>query len=199
MSLTKTIGTADGNEYRDVEFKVERRLPDGSYESIPMSYIKADTDGTAIYMPDALGKLTVNPGRNGKLNLSGLDSGDFRIVEVKTARGLNLLKEPVSFSLSANRVTEGDDEKYEDGTLLHAYVWSGNEPANLKAYDLASTTQGYLLSQGIASFTIQNNSIIQMLRTGGAGTVLIVGCGAVIMLSGMVLLYLVRNRKDREE
>ena len=199
VSLTKTIGTADGNEYRDVEFKVERRLPDGSYESIPMSYIKADTDGTAIYMPDALGKLTVNPGRNGKLNLSGLDSGDFRIVEVKTARGLNLLKEPVSFSLSANRVTEGDDEKYEDGTLLHAYVWSGNEPANLKAYDLASTTQGYLLSQGIASFNIQNNSIIQMLRTGGTGTMLIVGCGAVIMLSGMVLLYLVRNRKDREE
>ena len=78
-------------------------------------------------------------------------------------------------------------------------MWSGNEPANLKAYDLASTTHGYLLSQGIASFTIQNNSIIQMLRTGGAGTMLIVGCGAVIMLSGMVLLYLVRNRKDREE
>ena len=53
------------------------------------------------------------------------------------------------------------------------------------------------MEQGRAPFTLQNNEIIKVLKTGGAGTYVIFGVGAVIVVGGVVLLL--KRKKDKEE
>ena len=152
-------------------------------------------------MPSFSGQDTVTPGRNGKVRILGLDSGDFRVVEVATSAGLNLLKNPLNFRLVANRLSEGYDEKLEDGSLIHAYAWTGDEPIDLTNLDILNTTYGAGLSSGIATFSIQNNSITTMLRTGGAGTTTYLSIGAILMTLGVLFIRksTLEDKKEEEE
>lgn len=199
VDLIKTIGTSTGEEYDDVQFRIER-LPDvGTYTPITFVKTGTDGDGTAVYVPSFSGQDTVTPGRNGKVRILGLDSGDFRVVEVATSAGLNLLKNPLNFRLVANKVSEGDDEKLEDGSLIHAYAWTGEEPLNLTNLDILNTTYGSKLANGIATFSIQNNSIVTMLRTGGAGYGRYLAVGIALIALGIVLIRANSTEKKKDE
>lgn len=201
VDLLKTIGTTTGEEYDNVKFRIERQPANGTFT--PITFVKTGTeaDGTTVYMPSFSGQDTVTPGRNGKVRILGLDSGDFRVVEVATSAGLNLLKSPLNFRLVANRLSEGYDEKLENGSLIHAYAWTGDEPLDLTNLDILNTTYGAGLSSGIATFSIQNNSITTMLRTGGAGTTACLSIGAILMTLGVLFIRksALEDKKEEEE
>lgn len=213
IDLTKTLPGSSADQYGDVQFQIERYCepaPAGpvsllsedttdNYELITFVQTSTDADGTAVYMPDETGDTVVSPGTNGKLRLVGVDSGEFRISEIATASGFNLLTEPMYLKLEANKVSEGYDEKYENGALIHAYAWTGKEPFKLSDYDILKTNNGVYLSEGIVKLTVQNNSIINMLRTGGNGTTLITVVGAAAILMGVIFLVLDKKKESEED
>ena len=133
----------------------------------------------------------------GLLTLKGLDARTYEFTEVATATGRNLMAEKFYAELVAPVVS---GKTLENGQLEHVYIWTGNKPATseLSGYDLASYSATFSrMEQGRAPFTLQNNEIIKVLKTGGAGTYVIFGVGAVIVVGGVVLLL--KRKKDKEE
>lgn len=147
------------------------------------------------------GKVTryVIPDSNGNVVLKGVDSRDYVFTEEHTAAGSNLLAEPFSFRLVANKIEDELPTKNEDGTLLHAYVWSGSEPKNIEQTDLALSGSAALLERGRAKAVIQNDSGITLLRTGGTGTLIYILVGAAVMAVGVGAILFQKNRTSEKE
>lgn len=203
LDLNKVMNSQKhDSDFANVEFQIERQLPNKSYEKLPLTvkengtYYAGDFNHSGTLGPNG-GNASPNT-ETGVLKIIGLDSGDYRITEVKTSSGYQLLAKPLHVRLIAHKVSEGLKAKFEDGTLLHAYVWSGEkEPFDLKNYDILNTEAGKLLGHGVVSITINNNDIISILRTGGKGTILIMTVGGVILATG--LFVLIKKKKESEE
>ena len=133
--------------------------------------------------------------KTGLLTLKGLDARTYEFTEVATATGRNLMAEKFYAELVAPVVS---GKTLENGQLEHVYLWTGAaKPTDLSGYDLASHTVNLArMQQGRAPFTLQNNEVIKVLKTGGTGTMVFAGFGALLMLGGFALLM---NRKKEEK
>ena len=133
--------------------------------------------------------------KTGLLTLKGLDARTYEFTEVATATGRNLMAEKFYAELVAPVVS---GKTLENGQLEHVYLWTGaTKPTDLSGYDLASHTVNLArMQQGRAPFTLQNNEVIKVLKTGGTGTMVFAGFGALLMLGGFALLM---NRKKEEK
>ena len=107
-------------------------------------------------------------GTDGKINVTGLDAGDYRFIEVKAPDGYSLLAAPVTFTITA--------AKDVNDKLTGAIV-----------SDPDAGTVGYYDSE------VDDYAKIILPETGGIGTALFTVIGSVTMLAAGLILF--TNRK----
>ncbi len=118
---------------------------------------------------------TIRPAKEGMLTIRGLDSDTYEFTEKSTENGHELLKSKFRVKLV------GEDPV--DGNLTEATLSTDGKEADIS------------ISKGTASFSAENFASI-VLRTGGAGTVLIY-VGAACALAASAAAYLVLKRKKK--
>lgn len=140
----------------------------------------------------------VTPSKTGLLSITGLDARTYEFTEVATATGRNLMADEFFVELVAPVV---DGKTLEDGTIEHAYVWTGTKPTdNLADYDLAASNVNLeRMDEGRVPFTVQNNEVIKILKTGGTGTYLFMIGGTVLVIACGTAAYFHFKKKDDEE
>ena len=193
--ITKTITgfTNEPRDYSKVKFKIDRLLENGTWDQLELIQT---SDGTYYCATSANPTIAdVSPSTaDGKLTIIGLDSGNYRLTETATVPGQQVLAEPFYFEVVANMMVDENIRKFEDGSLEHVYLWSGEKPADLKNNDVANTTAGASLSKGIIRFQILNDERIAILATGGNGVAWAVGIGG--MCFALALFLLCKDRKE---
>lgn len=193
INLLKTF-KGENKDYSKVSFSATRTYSGGVHDEVTdVNWVK-EADGVYHMRSDLDGNAkTTNvliPDSEGNIWLKGLDSADYTFTELTTAEGSQLLTEPFTIRLVAHKQSDSYTEKYEDGSLQHAYAWSGEEPAKLKTINETSNPE---LAEGTAKFELSNLQTLGILRTGGSGIgFLMIGVG--IMLIG----YSIYSRNKRE-
>lgn len=198
IDLNKNVKNKGNGKYEDVTFTVK------SYRSQTVGSSLTETDLRFIEESSGVYRIynenydvggtpvsSIHADGNGNIRIKGLDSRDYVFTETKTMNGQQLLAEPFTVRLVANKIVDEYDTKYETGALSHAYVWSGEEPAKLFKYDLLNTNQVGALSSGIAKVTVMNSGL-KLLRTGGNGTIGYIAIGGLMIVSGLIFM---RRRK----
>ena len=128
--------------------------------------------------------------------INGLDSGRYKLVEVKAPDGYVKLTDPVTFTISA-------DDLNSDGTWdwLNTYTdnarsaWNGSHPEIEDANNIEitfATTSGEMFDGAIG-----NEEGINLPETGGIGTKIFYGVGgAAVLTSGVILVAKKRAKKE---
>lgn len=112
-------------------------------------------------------------GTDGKLQFTGLKEGTYKVKETKAPEGFNLLKDPITVTISA---------QYDENT------------GKLTSW---SVTNGSTTADGKTPvITVQNNKGVTLPETGGMGTVLFTVFGVAIVALGAAW-YVKSNRKSR--
>ena len=210
LDLTKTATRSAKKDFENVAFKVEgsfRDTTNGINNDInaqdknykTLSFVKVGDGEYKVYDPisNAGQDVTeeVSPNANGLLKLYGADARDYKITETKTSAGNSLNAEPFYVRIEANMA---GDRKYENGSVSHAYVWTGNEPLKLAKYDIANGNEAASLLNGVVKISVLNNSGIKILPTGGFGNRAFKIAGASVILCGL-LIYAKKRRDKKEE
>ena len=135
--------------------------------------------------------------KTGLLSIIGLDARQYEFTEVATAKGRNLMSEKFYTELIAPVV---NGKTLENGKIEHAYVYTG-ETRNADSIDLAKVTVNLdRMNEGRVPFTVQNNEVIKILKTGGAGRIVLYVVGGIAIV-GVICggLYLKKKKKDEPE
>lgn len=135
--------------------------------------------------------------KTGLLSIIGLDARQYEFTEVATAKGRNLMSEKFYTELIAPVV---NGKTLENGKIEHAYVYTG-ETRNADSIDLANVTVNLdRMNEGRVPFTVQNNEVIKILKTGGAGRIVLYVVGGIAIV-GVICggLYLKKKKKDEPE
>lgn len=142
---------------------------DGESKPVPLSEVEftlekqvGDTYGQSV------NKTTTE---NGKCSFTGLEPGSYRLTEVKTAEGYNLLAEPIEFVL-----TEKGECTLVDGTPLGKVI--------------GGAAEGYTIA-----LTINNRKGLTLPHTGADAPSLWVLIGLPLLVAGLLVLVFRYNRK----
>lgn len=194
IDLSKQVKNKGDGNFEDVTFTVK------SYTSQPAGSTLSETDVKFVEEAKGIYRIynanydvgetpvnSVHADAKGNIRIKGLDSRDYVFTETKTMKGQQLLAEPFTVRLVGHKIVDEYDTKYEDGSLSHAYVWTGEMPTKLSNYDLLNTNQNGALSSGVAKVTVMNNGL-KLLRTGGTGDVAYLLTGALILIGAMLML-----------
>lgn len=138
----------------------------------------------------------------GLLSIIGLDDRVYELTEVSTAPGRNLMAEKLYVEIvapsnptSGLRASEG---KLENGQVAHAYAWTGKEDGRSEANEIKADSSTPRLAIGRVPLAVQNNEIIKVLKTGGKGTWIFFGCGA-LLIGVATVLFINNKRKEAKE
>lgn len=121
---------------------------------------------------------TVITDANGKLDIRGLDVGDYKLKETKAPAGYVLLNGTVSFTIT-------DDKTAPDGT-------DG-------ADGIAEDADGNNSLNGYVSATVENHEGFNLPLTGGMGTLLFTAGGIVLIALAAVLLFAANRKKSSRD
>ena len=102
---------------------------------------------------------------------SGLDDGDYKLVETTTPSGYNTIPD-IEFTISAGHV---------DGDSPYLNTLSGNVPSGTATFTAD-------VNDGSLSTDVVNNSGTQLPSTGGIGTTIFYVLGSVLVIGAAVLL-----------
>ena len=102
---------------------------------------------------------------------SGLDDGDYKLVETTTPAGYNTIAD-IEFTISAGHV---------DGDIPYLNTLSGNVTSGTATFTAA-------VNDGSLSTDVVNNSGAQLPSTGGMGTTIFYVLGSILVLGAAVLL-----------
>ena len=102
---------------------------------------------------------------------SGLDDGDYKLVETTTPAGYNTIAD-IEFTISAGHV---------DGDIPYLNTLSGNVTSGTATFTAA-------VNDGSLSTDVVNNSGTQLPSTGGMGTTIFYVLGSILVLGAAVLL-----------
>lgn len=204
MDVTKNIPKLkDDEDYSSVRFTMTGEVKkDDSTTFEEIQFIKDGEGEYHIYdgtCDDANAIVKeVACSAEGKLVIKGMDARDYVLTEIGTVSGYNLLASPVSIRMQGHKLYDDDSRYLENGALDHVYIWSGDEPEQLKGCDLAEV-DGYTaqLSKGIAPFLITNEGT-SILRTGGTGNLALRIAGGTI-LGLAICMYIVKKKKEEEK
>ena len=107
------------------------------------------------------------------------------MVETKTVAGYNMLSAPVKVTLNINATTEWNyKEKYEEGNLIR--------------YDVNVKKTTFDGENGTTAFVVKviNRKGFNLPTTGGFGTLLFSGIGALLVVGGIGVLMGTKKKKD---
>ena len=168
-------------------------------ENVEFDLYKEDESGTVT--GDAAKALGLDPtkkwikvnevplktNKDGYVEQGGLANGDYYLVETKTASGYNLLKAPVKVTLSIQAETKWTEESIydESGNMLKHTVdkktttFSGGDEGGKPEYTI----------------TVVNRKGFNLPTTGGFGTLLFSGIGALLVVGGVGVLMSTKKKK----
>ena len=147
------------------------------------NYVVVDGNGKVTgWTASAEDASTLISGEDGKFRVYGLDEGTYMLHEVQPPDGYNRLKEDVELVINA---ATANGQNYS-GTPSEALT------AVSITVDDGEAEQGNA-SAGTVGATVRNNAGVTFPETGGIGTWLFYGIGAVVMIGAVV--FLVRRKR----
>ena len=184
----------DGNTktaLKDAEFMLYRY--EGTEKSVTEDILKSKGTPVGKLVSNEDGKLVVKEslieGYNDKQ--PRLSNGNYYLVETKAptvnGKAYNLLKEPVKVELNVayTVTTETKIDKNADGTM------TVTKTVKKETFNNAGTD-----SNGSFSVTIYNKQGFDLPTTGGFGTLLFSGIGALLVVGGVGVLMGTKKKKD---
>ena len=125
--------------------------------------------------------------KEGYVEQGGLANGEYYLVETKTASGYNLLKAPVKVTLSIQETTTWTD--------TYIYDESGNMLKHTVDKKTTTFKDGDGVSDGVHTITVVNRKGFDLPTTGGFGTLLFSGIGALLVVGGVGVLMSTKKKK----
>ena len=154
-----------------------------------------DKDGQKITWDDK----KIISGADGRINITGLDAGKYKLIEVKAPNGYIKMQEAVDVEIQAT--VKNVTYKDEDGctintTELESYkiIIGGKETAsytitNSKDVTKATSDKGdTVVGIDTSSGKIKNTKGVELPSTGGIGTTLFYIIGAILVVGAGILL-----------
>lgn len=122
----------------------------------------------------------------GQLTFNGLSNGTYYLVETKTNAGYNLLSKPVKVELAITHETSWSKEK----------VWDTDGNVFYKHSENTTTFTGTGWSNNkFDTTTVINRKGFTLPVTGGFGTLLFSGIGALLVVGGIGVLMSIKKKK----
>lgn len=155
---------------------------------------KGETSGSSIGFKDANAnkkftkvKSNLETNENGEVSVGGLANGTYYLVETKAYKGYNLLSEPFEVQLNIEyEKTLNKQDEYVDGKLVHH-----KESEQVKYFVNGNNKQ----TVGEVVATVINRKGLQLPVTGGFGTLLFSGIGALLVVGGVGVLMSTKKKK----
>lgn len=189
INIVKRAENASGTPLKDVEFDLYQLLDKTKVPTnvTAIDNTKAAELGLTPAATDTQTWAKIDHSKTdgeGKLKFKGLSNGTYRLVETKTNDGYNLLKSPINVDLSVSYTTTWKDTYSENGVLIkHAVKETKfNDGANVSG-------NTYILT------TIINKKGFNLPTTGGFGTLLFSGIGALLVVGGVGVLMSTKKKK----
>lgn len=161
ITIKKVDG--DGNALKDAKFKLEKKNEAGTYETVK------DPKGTGSY--------EITTDKDGLAKFENLKKGTYRITEIESPTGYNLLLNPIEVEMPYF-VEKGSSE--ETGIKSSEGTKGVEKDDGTYYYDI--------------TYTIKNNRLFTMPEAGGGFRAERIGV-AVMMLSGLAWIAVRRRRK----
>lgn len=186
LQILKKAEKADGTPLQDVEFDLYKEVSKETINAITGAKAKnVGLDSEKYWL-----KINTDPlktDENGEVSQSGLANGTYYLVETKTNKNYNLLKEPVKVELNIVYTTTTKTEWVTDENGVKTLVKNEITKTEFK--------EGSDTSKGTHTETIINKKGFTLPITGGMGTVLFSIAGFALM-AGAAFVLLKGRRKD---
>lgn len=186
LQILKKAEKADGTPLQDVEFDLYKEVSKETINAITGAKAKnVGLDSEKYWL-----KINTDPlktDENGEVSQSGLANGTYYLVETKTNKNYNLLKEPVKVELNIVYTTTTKTEWVTDENGVKTLVKNEITKTEFK--------EGSDTSTGTHAETIINKKGFTLPITGGMGTVLFSIAGFALM-AGAAFVLLKGRRKD---
>ena len=198
IKITKT--DEKGNGLNGVEFDLYKKVTAGTANAINGNEAKAKgLDEKEYWLKVNEQPLTTKKvdGVDGILEVKGLANGTYKLVETKTLKDYNLLKEPVDVSLDiAYKTTWTETNEYKNDVWVKRDVTSKNEKFDSQEEATNGGKQnGSKDGDGVISTTVINRKGFTLPTTGGFGTLLFSGIGALLVVGGVGVLMSTKKKK----
>lgn len=199
IKINKT--NENGTGLDGVEFDLYKEVPMGTTNAITGDQAKALGLGSSkSWLKVNTQPLTTKTvgSENGILEVNGLANGTYKIVETKTLKDYNLLKEPVDVTLSiAYKTTWTKTDTYSKGVCVKTEVKKAQEDFTTGRESTNGGTQSGENGVGMISKTIINRKGFNLPVTGGFGTLLFSGIGVLLVLAGVCVLFSLKKKNNR--
>ncbi len=126
-----------------------------------------------------------DPGTKGQLTFDGLSNGTYYLVETKTNAGYNLLSKPVKVELTINHETNWTKDTWDEGGKVF----------NKHSVNTTTFTGTGWNDNKFDTTTVINRKGFTLPRTGGFGTLLFSGIGALLVVGGIGVLMSIKKKK----
>lgn len=180
-------------------------VPAGATEVTPADAVKLKlpTTGDEKWVRIA-SNLTTNG--QGEIEVSGLANGTYYLVETQTNKGYNLLSGPVEAKLDiAYKTSWKETNDYIGGVLVKHEVTKAEEKFDKDQAETEfikvnggaqnGTTDEKGKTHGVLTTTVINRMGFKLPTTGGFGTLLFSGIGALLVVGGVGVLMSTKKKK----
>ena len=185
INVLKKADSADGTVLDGVEFDLYKEVGEEATNAITGDDAKAlGLEKSKHWLK--INKTPLKTANGGKIKVSGLENGTYKLVETKTHDGYNLLSQPVDVTLNIDyNTTWAETKEYTDGVLTKHEVKSTKEV--FKGTDVEGV--------GAKSVTVINRKGFDLPVTGGFGTLLFSAIGALLVVGGVGVLMSTKKKK----
>lgn len=193
IKIVKKKDSANGDVMSGVVFDLYKECNDDEADKLPngAKAIK-DADATELGLTVTQGKHWARLGTKttndqGIISVEGLSNGNYKLIETKTDKEYNLLQKPVDVSLTIQYTTNWiTKETYEGGKLVKKTYES-------TTFNPAADKNDTLTANPVT--TVVNRKGINLPVTGGFGTLLFSGIGALLVVGGVGVLMSTKKKK----
>lgn len=152
---------------KGAKFELQYSDKDGKDQQVSFTGSKGSYAVAAAGAADSVTEVEVSD--DGKLLLSNLAEGTYRLVETKAPDGYQKLQQPIEVTITKNG---------ENGNVNNQETDANNQAVN----------------PGFAYVSVENKAGFSLPQTGGTGTLLLTAAG-VVLLGGAALLVLRKSRQ----
>ena len=183
----KVVKTTDDKTtpLQNVKFDLYKKDANGTVTGNSAKVLGLDEKETwkKVNSPDE--NLTTN--EKGEISVEGLANGEYYLVEVETVKGYNLLKGPVKVELEIQYTT--------DWTKVEDYDEQGNLIKHSTTVKNTDFTNNKNENSETFIINVINRKGFDLPVTGGFGTLLFSGIGALLVVGGIGVLMSIKKKK----